>query len=96
VAVPNSNLNLLEDFDPNRVVDPFRWIPQGMYYDMIDVRNETGVPVVEAVTNYTNQKFFNALDNDVTTLAAFRGRLLTENSNNRIVQVINLFAQYRY
>ena len=92
----NSNLNLLEGFDPNTVVDPFRWIPQGLCYDMIDVRNETGVPVVDAVVNYTNQQFFNALDNDVTTLQAFRVRLLTENSNNQFVQVINLFAQYGY
>jgi hypothetical protein len=94
----SSNLNLLEDFDPinRRNVDPFWWIPKGLYYDLFDVRNEGGVPIIDGVSNYTNQQFFNALDGDITNLPAFRLRLLSENSNNQGVQVINLFAQYGY
>lgn len=58
----NSNLNLLEDFDPiNKPNNPFRWIPQGLFYDLFDIRNEN-VPVFDAVSNFTNQQFFNALD----------------------------------
>jgi hypothetical protein len=92
----NSNLNLLEDFSPTRTIDPFRWIPQGLYYDMIDLRNETGVPVIDGVSNYTNQQFFNALDNDITNLQLYRQRLLNENGNNQSIQVTNLFGQYGY
>ncbi len=94
----NSNLNLLEDFDPinRRVIDPFWWIPQGLYYDMFDVRNETGTPIIDGVSNYNNQQFFNALDNDISNLPAFRGRLLNENGNSQNIQVTNLFGQYGY
>lgn len=47
----------------------FRWIPQGIYYDMIDDRNDLTVPfprvpINDEVLNYTNLQFFNALDAD--------------------------------
>jgi hypothetical protein len=96
VAGLSSNLNLLEDFSPARTVDPPRWIPLGLYYDMIDVRNETRAPVIGGVLNYTSLQFFSALDNDINSLPAFRMRLLSENGNNQNIQVTNLFTQYGY
>ncbi len=95
----SSNLNLLEHFDPNRIADPFRWVPQGLYYDMIDERNETritGGVVDDLVNGNTNLQFFNALDTDINTLQLFRQRLLTENGNNQNIPVTNLFFQYGY
>jgi hypothetical protein len=92
----SSNLNLLEDFNPISPNDFFRWIPQGLYYDMFDARNETGAPVNDGVSNYTNQQFFNALDFDITTLQNYRQRLLSENGNSQSVQVLNIFTQYGY
>jgi hypothetical protein len=101
VAGLSSHLNLLEDFDPGRMNDPFRWIPQGIYYDMIDNRNDMNVfPlrvfIDDQVLNYTNYHFFNALDVDIKSLPAYRVRLLQENGNNQGVQITSLFSAYGY
>lgn len=91
----SSHLNALEDFDPDRPVtdDPFRWIPEGLYFDMFDVINEAN-PVLDGVAGYTNRQFFDALDSDVRSMPEFRGRLLQENGFNQ--QVIDLFNEYHY
>ena len=92
----SSHLNALEDYDPiNRPNDPFRWIPEGIYYDLFDVRNEN-IPVFDAVSNYTNQQFFQSLDPDVKSMPQYRNRLLQENGNNQQNQVIQLFLNYGY
>lgn len=101
VAGLSSHLNLLEDFSPSRTTDPFHWIPQGVYYDMIDNRNDrvvTGRFILpdDNVLNYSNQQFFNALDADITSLPAYRQRLLNENANNQAANVIALFSFYNY
>ncbi len=97
----NSNLNLLEDFSSSRTADPFNWIPQGLFYDLMDQRNDrlvTGNFIYpdDLVNSYTNQQFFNALDADVNNLPAYRARLLSENANNQAANVTTLFAFYRY
>lgn len=97
----NSNLNLLEDFSPNRTADPFNWIPQGLYYDLFDPRNDRAVTgnflyPIDLVSGYTNQQFFNALDADINNLPAYRQRLLSENSNSQAANVTSLFSFYRY
>jgi hypothetical protein len=96
----NSNLNLLEDFNPRRTVeDPFNWIPQGLYYDLLDNRNDRPflrVDLDDQVANYTNQQFFNALDADINNLPAYRVRLLSENANNQATGVTSIFTFYGY
>ena len=97
----NSNLNLLEDFSPNRTNDPFRWIPQGLFYDLFDDRNDRALTgnillPVDNVLNYTNQQFFNAIDGDIITIPAYRQRLLDENGNNQAANVNALFGFYNY
>jgi hypothetical protein len=101
VAGLSSHINLLEDFSPFRTNDPFRWIPQGLYYDMQDNRNDAlmfppRVLINDEVLNYTNIQFFNALDGDIFSLQNYRIRLLQENGNNQANQVTNLFAGYGY
>jgi len=88
-------LNVFEYFSPNRTADPFRWIPEGIYFDLFDARNEATL-VIDDVTGYTNQQFFNALDNDIRSIPQFRTRLLIENSNNQAASVNALFGQYNY
>ena len=95
----NVNLNLLEDFSPTRLNDPDAWIPQGLYHDLIDNRNDNiQTPVRNAlddqVTGYTNQQFFNALDPDIRSLPNFRLRLLNENGNNQAAGVNTIFTYY--
>jgi len=92
----SSHINLLEDFGPDRTNDPDRWIPQGLYYDLFDVRNELTFPITDGVSNFTNQQFFNALDADIRSMPQYRDRLVGENPNNQTVQVRNLFNQYHY
>jgi hypothetical protein len=95
------HLNLLEDFDATRTYDVFKWIPQGLYYDLMDNRNDNAVPSVRVrlndnVSNYTNAQFFNALDPDIGSLAGFRIRLLAENGNNQAAGVTEIFTFYGY
>jgi hypothetical protein len=101
VAGLNSNLNLLEDFNPLSTNDVFRWIPQGLFYDLIDDRNDFGITANplhpgDLVTGYTNQQLFGAIDGDITTLQEFRIRLLNNSNNNQAANVINLFGFYNY
>ena len=89
----------LEDFSPFRTYDPFHWIPDGLYYDLMDNRNDRNfnpAAVIDNVLGYTNQQLFNALESDVKSLPAFRQRLLQQNNNNQAVQVIELFGQYNF
>ncbi len=95
----SSHLNALEDFSPDRLDDPDRWIPQGLYYDLMDNRNDiTATPIRvgidDQVANYTNQQFFDALDDDVRSLRAFQARLLSENGNNQAAGVNIIFDFY--
>lgn len=95
----NAHVNLLEDFSPRRTDDRDRWIPQGLYYDLIDNRNDllqtpVQVGINDQVFNYNNQSFFNALDSDVRSMDGFRSRLLSENGNNQSVGVNEIFTFY--
>ena len=97
----NAHLNLLEDFSPNRINDDFPWIPQGLFYDLMDTRNDaTATPIrvnlVDNVFGYTNQQFFNALDADISSLPIYRSRLLNENGNNQAAGVTSIFNFYGY
>jgi hypothetical protein len=91
----NSHLVALENYNPLLSGFPFNWIPKGLFYDMIDTRNESS-PVIDQVSGYTNQQFFNAFSSSITSLGAYRQNLLLQNGNNQSAQVINLFQQYGY
>ncbi len=91
----SSHLNLLEDFSPYRTNDPFYWIPQGLFYDLMDSRNETR-PVIDQVSGYTNQQMFNAFNSNINTLQDYRLNLLQQNGNNQSQGVVSLFNQYGY
>ncbi len=91
----SSHINLLEDFSPLRTADPFHWIPQGLYEDLLDTRNEPN-PITDAVANYTNQQFFNAFNSSITTMQGYRTNLLNTTTNTTSGSVANLFQQYGY
>ena len=101
IAGLNANFAAIENFDPNINLntDPWRWIPQGLPYDLFDNRNDFAFPngfVTDNAFGYTAQQCFNALQGDVRTVPAFRDRLLQQNGNNQAVAVTNLFAEYGY
>ncbi len=96
----SSHLNLLEDFSSQRTNDPFFCIPQGLFYDLIDNRNDraaTGNVILpnDNAINYTNQQFYNALESDIKSLPSYRIRLLNQNTNNQ-AGVTPLFTYYNY
>jgi hypothetical protein len=91
----NANYAALENFNPNRAQDKWRWIPQGLPYDLIDNRND-GFPVIDNVNGFTINQCFNALQPDVVSIPAFRDRLLFQNGNAQQVQVNQLFNAYNY
>lgn len=91
----SSHLNLLEDFSPFRTYDPFYWIPQGLFYDLKDSRNET-LPVIDQVSGYTNQQMFNAFGSSINSLTSYRTNLLQQSNNNQSSDVNYLFNQYGY
>ena len=100
VAGLNSHLNLLEDFSPFRTNDPFYWIPQGLFYDLNDNRNDNlfnQQAVTDQVTGYTNAQMFSAFQSSILTLQNYRVKLLQiNNNNNNPTPVTNLFSQYGY
>ncbi|HEV8083301.1 MAG TPA: hypothetical protein VGP55_08880, partial [Chitinophagaceae bacterium] len=91
----SSHLNLLEDFSPFRTTDPFHWIPQGLFYDLNDARNET-TPVLDQVSGYSNQQMFNSFQSTIYTLQDYRVRLLQTTANPTSGFVPNLFSLYGY
>ena len=97
-TIPNysSHLTALELFDPNDPNDPFNWIPKGVYFDLIDIRNENS-PVVDQVSSFTNQQLFNAFNSGITTIQLYRTNLQQQNTTNPSSTLVpNLFQQYGY
>ena len=98
----SAHVNLLEDFSPLRTAnDDFFWIPQGLFYDLMDDRNDNiqtpvRVALDDQVKNYTNHQFFEALDNDIYSLQQYKTRLLNENGNNQQAGVNAIFTFYGY
>jgi hypothetical protein len=93
----NANYWSIENFNPNRVADVHRWIPQGIPYDLFDNRDDGGFPIAtDNVNGFTINQSFNALQPDVRSIPAFRDRLLQQNANTQQVQVNQLFQRYGY
>jgi hypothetical protein len=86
----------LEDYDPNWTPDPSRWMPIGVLHDLMDDRVEAGFPVIDNVSGYSQQKFFNALQSDVISIPLYKARLLQQNNNNQQSDVNTLFESYGY
>ena len=102
VAGLSSHLNLLEDFSPFRNNDPFRWIPEGLFYDLRDNRNDQlAIPqrvlINDEVSAYSNKQMFSAFQSNINTLQDYRLRLIQQNPGNPTTnQATNLFMQYGY
>lgn len=98
------HLVALENYDPTIPLStyPFSWILKGVYYDLIDARNDnTASPSYVSLNDqasgyYTNQKLFNAFGSSITSLQAYKANLLTQNSNNQSAFVNTIFTFYGY
>lgn len=98
----NSHQIALENFNPNLTSDPFHWIPTGLFYDMMDARDDntavpwSGVSIDDQVSGYTNEQFFNAFSASTTTLSSYKTNLLQQNGNSQSAEINSLFTQYGY
>ena len=86
VGTLSSHLNLLEDFSPFRTGDHFHWIPQGLFYDMMDNLNDINanpqrVLLDDQVTGHTNAQMFNAFQSTIYTLHDYSVKLLQQTNN---------------
>ncbi len=78
---------------------PFYWIPQGLFYDLMDNRNDRAFSqdaVDDQVSGYTNLQMFGAFQSNIYTLQDYRVRLLQTTTNPTSQFVTNLFLQYGY
>jgi hypothetical protein len=66
-----------------------------IWNNILDDRVESS-PVIDNVSGYTQQKFFNALQSDVISIPLYKARLLQQNNNNQQSNVDILFQSYNY
>jgi hypothetical protein len=91
----NNYLRAIENFNPNLAADIWRWIPQGLPYDLVDANVESGL-VNDLVNGYTNRLCFNALLANTQSIQVFGNTLLQQNANLQSNQVRQLFTSYNY
>ena len=93
----SSKENFLEDFNPGRIIDPNRWLAKGLFYDMIDGGLEsTTSTIVDNVSGFTNQQFYQALQNDVNSMSDYKAKFLQQNNFSQQTQINELFTEYDY
>jgi hypothetical protein len=90
----HTDIEVLENWNPNYTDDVFNWIPKGLMEDMIDNTNEN-FPVIDGINGFTISQLFAALQNDVRTVQQYKELLITQNPGSA-TQINNIFAQYHF
>ena len=89
--------DVLENFNPNLGADPFRWIPQGLMWDMMDnTPTEVNININDQVSGFSIASIFNSLQSDVTTVPQYRTRFIQQNPGNQTTALTTLFSSYHY
>lgn len=91
--------DVLENFNPNLLLDPFSWVPKGLMWDMMDnTPNETIVN--DQVSGFTTAILFKALQSDVSTIQQYEARIKSQNpvqpGTTTPTQLDYLFRSYNY
>jgi hypothetical protein len=94
----SSHLYFLEAYEPGREDDPDRWIPKGLFYDLMDDAQEATVKsgVTDLVSGYAPVMVYNAMGPDVGGIVDLKLRLLKNNQDWQRDGVMKLFAAYGY
>lgn len=89
--------DVLENFNPN-LSDPFKWIPKGLMWDLIDTGEPAYTHVNDLISGVTTSQIFSALQNGVTTIAQYKARLLQQivATPTQTTNINNLFSSYGY
>lgn len=90
----SSHLNALENFDPNQKVYPFYWIPTGLYYDLIDARNEIS-PIVDNISGYSVSQIAGYLLPSINSVSGLKDKMISINPTQSSL-LTQLFQQYAY
>jgi hypothetical protein len=89
----------LENFFPQRPLDldPNRWLAKGLFNDMMDDGVEpTSTFVIDNVSGFTNQKFYQALESNVNSMLDYKAKFLQQNNNLQQNEINVLFSQYGF
>ena len=96
----SSQHNFLENYNPKRelFLDPNRWLPKGIFNDMMDpTGNEPPQSqIVDNISGFTNQQFYQALQNDVNSMSDYKARFLQQNNYLQQTQINELFNEYGF
>ena len=90
----SSYVRALEAFNPNLNADPHRWIPKGIFNDLIDNAVEIGAILDPVNGGFTQSQLFDCLD--VTNVGALRNNIQALPGNTQQAQVNALFVTYGY
>lgn len=94
----SSHIYFLEAYEPGRDVDPDRWIPKGLFYDLMDdeaeITPKSGIK--DEVSGYTPAMIYHAMYPDQGGITDLKTRLLKENKDRQRDAVLRLFASYGY
>lgn len=94
-----SHTRFLEEYNPNEQVDAYRWIPVGLFYDLIDeIENTPVVPnVIDQVDYFNNSELWFALVGSTTEIDINQFRLRLNWMKPQGTHTTNqLFHSYNY
>jgi hypothetical protein len=95
----SSHYNFLESYNPERSLDPDRWIPKGLFYDLCDSAEEKfpfANQITDEVSGYKVEYIYKAMKPEIENILDFKYRLLKENNDHQHAAVLKLFAEYGY
>ena len=94
----SSHQNFLEQYNPNYNRDANRWIPKGLFNDMMDNGTEPYLlnGIIDNVHGFTNQQFYKALLPTIDNLTQYKNKFLQQNGYQQQAQINQLFQQYGY
>ena len=95
----SSHICFLESYNPRRSIDPDRWIPKGLFYDLCDSAGEAfpdASKINDNVSGFTVEQLYKAMQPEVESIIDFKYQLLKVNKDNQHAAVLKLFAEYGY
>lgn len=98
VGEMSSHAHFLEAFAPARKEDPDRWIPKGLFWDLMDGPTESfqDSHVVDQVSGLTPEQMFRMLTPDVKSMLDYKTSLLRWYGKGQKAEIIDLLRYYGY
>lgn len=93
----SSHIRYLEGYDPRIVQDIYRWIPIGLFQDLVDYDSNEPIGFIDNVNYFTNAQVWNAISssNTILDIPSFKTKMINLNAAEA-VNTNSLFNQYGY